>query len=137
MNRLLTGFFDPPTGRGAALHRRWVPALDLVETAEHYVLRADLPGLGDADVSVRLEDGLLTIAGERRTAHESDREGYMRLERPAGPFSRSVRLPEGIDAEAVTASFDRGVLEVRIPKPASHRPRTVAIAVGRPESRGS
>ncbi len=132
MNRLFSTFFDTPThgaGNGTAL-RRWIPAMDLVETDEHFVLRADLPGLSEDDVSIELEDNVLTISGERKAEHEDRKEGYYRVERAYGNFARSLTLPEGVDADAVSASFDRGVLEVRIPKPEERKPRKVAISVG-------
>lgn len=133
MNRLFNTFFDTPTpgngGNGGTL-RRWIPAMDLVETEEHFVLKADLPGLTEADVNVEVEDNVLTLSGERKAEHEDKREGYVRVERSFGSFRRSLTLPEGIDPEAVQASFDNGVLEVRIPKPEERKPRKVAIQVG-------
>jgi HSP20 family protein len=132
MNRLFNTFFDTPTtgnGAGNGL-RRWIPAMDLVETDEHFVLKADLPGLTEADVNVEVEDNVLILSGERKAEHEDKREGYVRVERAFGSFRRSLTLPEGIDPEAVQASFDNGVLEVRIPKPEERKPRKVAIQVG-------
>jgi HSP20 family protein len=132
MNRLLNSFFDSPTsgaGNGNAM-RRWAPAMDLVETDEHFVLRADLPGLSEEDVTIELEDNVLTISGERKAEHEDRKEGYYRVERASGQFARSITLPDGVDPDAVQASFDRGVLEVRIPKPEERKPRRVAINVG-------
>jgi HSP20 family protein len=127
MNRLFNTAFDAPApGNGGA--RRWIPAMDLVETDEHFVLRADLPGLAEGDVNIEVEDNVLTVSGERKAEHETTKEGYHRVERAFGSFSRSLTLPEGIDAEAVTASFDRGVLEVHIPKPEERKPRKISIA---------
>jgi HSP20 family protein len=131
MNRLFSSFFDTPTsanGPGTAA-RRWIPAMDLVETDEQFVLKADLPGVAESDVSIEVERNVLTIAGERRTEHEAKKDGYYRIERATGTFARSLTLPEGVDAEAVTASFDNGVLEVRIPKPKQAQPRRVQIGV--------
>ena len=132
MNRLFNTFFDTPTpgGNGGSTLRRWIPAMDLVETDEHFVLKADLPGLAEADVNVEVEDNVLTISGERKAEHEDKREGYVRVERAFGSFRRSLTLPEGINPDAVQASFDKGVLEVRIPKPEERKPRKVAIQVG-------
>lgn len=131
VNRLFGTFFDTPTttasGNGA---QRWMPAMDLIETDEHFVLRADLPGLGEDDVKLEVEDRVLTVSGERNAEHESKGEGYYRLERATGSFSRTLSLPEGVDASAITASFDKGVLEVRIPKPEQVRPRRISIQVG-------
>jgi len=131
MNRLFSTFFDTPgdSGGNGGL-RRWVPAMDLVETDEHFVLRADLPGLDANDVNIEVEDNVLTISGERKAEHETKREGFYRVERASGSFRRSLTLPEGVDPDAVTANFDRGVLEIRIPKPEQRKPRKVAISVG-------
>jgi HSP20 family protein len=132
MNRLFSSFFDTSAGGpgngGSA--RRWIPAMDLVETDEHFVLRADLPGLSEGDVQIELEDNVLTVAGERKTEHEEHKEGYYRVERATGTFRRSLTLPEGVDADAIQATFDKGVLEVRIPKPEERKPRRVQIQVG-------
>ena len=110
--------------------RRWMPAMDLLETGDSFVLRADLPGMGEEDVNIELEDSTLTITGERKAEHETKDEGYYRVERAFGSFSRSLTLPKGVDPEAVAASFDRGVLEVRIPKPEQRKPRKISIGVG-------
>ena len=137
MNRLFNAFFDAPgqtgTTNGSATARRWVPAMDLGESDDHFVLRADLPGMSEEDVRVEVESGTLTVAGERKAEHELSKEGYHRVERAFGAFSRSLTLPRDIDPEAVTAAFDRGVLEVRIPKPAERKPRRIAIGAGERE----
>ena len=131
MNRLFNTFFDTPTtGTNGGGARRWVPSMDLVETDEHFVLRADLPGLAESDVSIELEDNVLTVAGERTAEHEDKKEGFYRMERSFGQFRRSLTLPEGVDADKIAATFDKGVLEVRIPKPEERKPRRVAIQVG-------
>jgi HSP20 family protein len=134
MNRLFNTFFDPPTTAGNGANggslRRWIPAMDLVETDDHFVLKADLPGLDESDVNIEVEDNVLTVSGERNAEHEDKREGYVRVERAYGAFRRSLTLPEGVSPEAVRASFDKGVLEVSIPKPEERKPRKVAIQVG-------
>ena len=130
MNRLFNTAFDTPTpGNGGTL-RRWVPAMDLVETADDFVLRADLPGMSQDDVKIELEDNVLTVSGERKAEHEEKGEGYHRVERAFGSFSRSLTLPKGVDADAVKASFDNGVLEIHVPKPEERKPRRIEIAVG-------
>jgi HSP20 family protein len=132
MNRLFNTFFDQPnqTGRPNGTMRRWLPAMDLVETADHYLLRADLPGLSDGDVNVQLEGNVLTVSGERKAEHEDQQEGYYRLERAFGAFARSLTLPDGVDADAIEAHFDRGVLEIRISKPEQKKPKAVQITLG-------
>ena len=134
MNRLFNTFFDVPAGtpeggQGTGM-RRWMPAMDLVESEDHFVLRADLPGLAEEDVKLEVAGDTLTVSGERRFEHEAKKDGFYRLERGSGTFSRSLTLPEGVDADAIEAAFDKGVLEVRIPKPEQRRPRRVEIAVG-------
>jgi HSP20 family protein len=130
MNRLFNTFFDQPAGRGTGAGRRWIPAMDLVETDDQYVLRADLPGLTEQDVKIELLDNVLTISGERKAEHETRQEGYYRLERSYGGFSRSLTLPQGVEPDAVQAHFDRGVLEIRVPKPEQKKPRQVQIRLG-------
>ena len=131
MNRLFNSLFDTPvrasTGDTA---RRWIPAMDLVESEDNYVLHADLPGLSEQDINIELESGVLTISGERRSEQRQEKNGYRRIERAYGNFSRSLTLPDGVNADAVEASFDKGVLEVRIPKPEQIKPRKVSISVG-------
>jgi HSP20 family protein len=132
MNRLFGTFFDSTTPRQGVRTslRRWIPAMDVAETDDHYVLRADLPGLSEGDVNVELEDNVLTISGKRSTEHEERKNGYHRVERSYGSFSRSVALPEGVDADGIQANFDKGVLEVNVAKPEQIKPRKVAITVG-------
>src|SRR3954453_16940758 len=130
MNRLFNTFFESPTPSNGGGLRRWVPAMDLVETDEHFILKADLPGLDAGDVNIEVEDNVLTVSGERKVEHETSKEGFYRLERSSGEFRRSLTLPEGVNADAIAASFDKGVLEIRIPKPEQRKPRKVEIAVG-------
>jgi HSP20 family protein len=132
MNRLFGTFFDSHAGNGTAggSLRRWIPAMDLVEEGDRFVLRADLPGVSQDEVSIELEQNVLTISGERKSEHEERTEGYFRVERASGSFSRSLVLPEGVDPDSIDARFDGGVLEVSVPKPEQHKPRRVAIKVG-------
>ena len=128
MNRLFNTVFEAsPPGDGGG---RWTPAMDLLETEDDFVLRADLPGLSEDDVTIELQAGTLTISGERKPEHEGGPAEYRRLERGWGSFSRSLAVPERIDPESIAARVDRGILEVRIPKPEQHKPHRVTIAVG-------
>ena len=128
VNRVFDAFFGNGGARGST--RRWIPAMDLVETDDHLVLRADLPGMEQDDLEIEVKDGVLTIAGEREAEHEEKSEGFYRVERSFGTFSRSMTLPRGIDANQVEAEFDKGVLEVRIPKPEEAKPHRVEIGAG-------
>jgi HSP20 family protein len=126
VDRLFDAFF----GQGERDARRWVPPMDLVESEGHLVLKADLPGLSEGDVSIEVEDGTLRISGERKAEREQTERGWYRIERSFGSFSRSLTLPDGVDPDGIEASFHNGVLEVRIPKAAERKPRRIEIAGG-------
>jgi HSP20 family protein len=132
INRLFDTLFEPANGTSRA--QRWAPAMDLVEGEDHFLLKADLPGLDEGDVTIEVQDNVLTVSGERKQEQERKERGWYRLERSYGRFSRSLTLPEGVDAEAISASFDKGVLEVRIPKPEERKPRRITIGGSKPET---
>ncbi len=130
MNRLFDGFFGHGRSANGGSPPRWIPAMDLAEEGSELVLTADLPGLTEDDVSIEIKDGVLTVAGERRADRTGEGRGYRRVERSFGRFSRSLTLPDGIEADEVAANFDRGVLEIRIPKPEQRQPHRVPIGSG-------
>jgi HSP20 family protein len=136
MNRLFDRFFEGGRTANGSTARRWIPAMDLVETEDHLVLRGDLPGMTEDDVNIEIKDNVLTVSGERKAEHEDKGEGYHRVERSFGTFSRSLSLPHGVDPERVEAEFENGVLEVRIPKPAEAKPTRVQIGNGTVEGSG-
>jgi HSP20 family protein len=127
LQNLFESVFDAPSQPRSGALRRWMPAMDLVEGDDHFVLRADLPGLTQDDIRIEFEDRTLTVSGERKAEHEAKNDGYVRVERAFGSFSRSLTLPQGVDPEAVTARFENGVLEVTIPKPEARKPRRIEI----------
>ncbi|GFE59727.1 Hsp20/alpha crystallin family protein [Geobacter sp. AOG2] len=92
------------------------PSVDVFEVGGNIVVKADLPGLTKDDITVKLVDNTLEISGEKKTEEKIDTRDYLKLERGYGKFSRTLRLPEGLDAEHVTAKFNDGVLEISIPK---------------------
>jgi HSP20 family protein len=124
ITRLFDTLFEPV---GANRSQRWAPPMDLVEAEDHFVLKADLPGLAEDDVAIEVQDNVLTVSGERKTEHERKERGFYRLERSFGRFSRSLTLPEGVNTEGIKASFDKGVLEVTIPKPEARKPQRISI----------
>lgn len=132
MNRLFDSFFGRREGAVANGYgsRRWIPPMDLVETEDNLVLRADLPGVDRDDINIEVKEGILTISGERKAQHEEKREGFHRVERSFGRFSRSLELPKGVEADNIEADFERGVLEVRMPKPAERKPTRIEIQDG-------
>jgi HSP20 family protein len=129
MNRLFDRFFEGRAADGST-GRRWIPAMDLVETEDHLILRGDLPGMTEDDIDIEIKDNVLTVSGERKAEHEDKGEGYHRVERAFGRFSRSLTLPPGIDPGKVEAGFEHGVLEVQLPKPAEAKPTRVQIGKG-------
>jgi HSP20 family protein len=130
-DRLFNTLFDR-----SAEARSWTPPMDLVEAEDHFLLRADLPGLREGDVNIEVRDNTLRISGERKPEHEQRERGWYRLERQFGKFSRALTLPDGLDADGIDASFDHGVLEVRIPKPEERKPRRIEIKQGNGNGNG-
>jgi HSP20 family protein len=130
MTRLFNNLFDTPTAGFGSVSRSWIPAIDIVENDNEYVLRADLPGISEDDINIELHNDVLTVSGERKSEHEERKQGYYRVERRSGSFRRSVRLPEGVAPESVRATFERGVLEVTVPKPEQQGPHKVQITAG-------
>lgn len=105
----------------------WVPSLDVRETEDKFIVMVDLPGLDPKDVEVTLEDGVLTLRGEREFTRNVDEEQFHRIERSYGSFARSIRLPRVADTERVEASFDKGVLSIEVPKREEAKPRTIDV----------
>src|SRR5687767_4789191 len=130
LHRLVNTLFEE-----SATSQRWVPPMDLVEADDHFVLKADLPGLAEGDVAIEVRDNALTISGERKAEHEKRERGWYRVERSFGSFSRSLSLPEGVDPDGIAATFDRGVLSVTIPKPEQRKPRKIQIGATDPAAK--
>lgn len=126
-------FEDMGGRRGAALGGAYMPALDLTETEGEYTLRADLPGVREQDLDIRVDDdNVLTVRGERHADESGRQGGYEYHERSHGAFSRSVALPAGIDASKIDAEFRNGVLVVHVAKAEASKPRRIAIRGGEP-----
>jgi len=107
----------------------WQPAVDIYETPDSIVIKAELPDIDQKDIDVRIEDSLLTIKGERKHESEVKKENYHRIERYFGSFQRSFKLPVSIDQEKVQASSDKGVLTVILPKKEEVKPKKISIEV--------
>jgi HSP20 family protein len=105
----------------------WTPAVDVVEKDDRFVIRADVPGVEAADLDVSTDNGVLSIAGERRTEDRDSTDGVRRFERAAGRFRRSFTLPETVDAAAITARCHNGILEVDLPKQPEVQARRITI----------
>ena len=96
----------------------WVPAVDVFDTQDAVVIKAELPGMKVDDIQIEVDDNVLTLKGERIFEEKVDDERYYRVERRYGSFKRAFRLPEGVDADKIEAAFDKGVLTIRLPKTA-------------------
>jgi HSP20 family protein len=127
----LASAFDRDLWRGSPVleSTAWSPQLDAFRRGDKYVIRADLPGLKKDDVKVEVQDGVLTITGERRAEHDETKDDVYRSERSYGRFFRSLTLPENVNADDVQGSFSDGVLEVTFaaPKQMEKKPRQVSI----------
>jgi HSP20 family protein len=113
----------------AATARPWAPAVDILETENDLVLKADVPGVELKDIDIQIENGTLTLKGERKFEKEEQKKGYHRLERSYGSFVRYFTLPDTVDAEKVHADFSSGVLTVTLPKKEIAKPRSVKVQV--------
>lgn len=109
----------------------WSPSVDTHEAKEAFVVTMELPGVSSEDVSIRLDDDTLTIAGEKKEVlDKSESKGRYHFERSFGSFARSFRLPKAVDAEAINASYKEGVLTVTLPKSETSLPREISVNVG-------
>lgn len=117
----------PGGGEEPAAVSDWVPAVDIREEKDAYVLHADVPGVDPKDIEVHMENGVLTIRGERKSESTEERENYKRVERVRGSFYRRFSLPDTADAERISARSANGVLEVRIPKQEKVQPRRITV----------
>jgi HSP20 family protein len=133
MNQLFTRAFgrERPGQPGEAVQQRlWAPALDISERKDAYVVSVEVPGVKPEELDITLEDGLLTIQGERRFTQESSDQQFHRVERRYGSFRRSITLPSRVQADQIEASFENGVLEVVVPKAEEAKPKKITVRPG-------
>jgi HSP20 family protein len=121
LNRLAT------EGEGNA--RPWIPAVDILEDENQLVLRADVPGVDLSKIDIRLENGTLTLKGQREFERKDDKTGYHRVERQYGQFARSFTMPETVDPEKVGAEYKNGVLQITLGKKELAKPRSIQVQV--------
>jgi HSP20 family protein len=127
VNRLFESSF-PGKGEASAL-TTWVPVVDIYETENELVIKADLPEVNEQELDVRVENNTLTIGGERKFDDKVKEDNYLRIERSYGSFSRSFSLPTTVNTEAIKAEYKNGVLTVELPKRAESKPKQVKINV--------
>ena len=123
MSRLMNGLLE---GNGKSV-QSWVPALDVWETENEIVYAVDLPGIPEAQISVELDEGALTIGAERERTQEESDERFYRFERRHGTFSRTFGVPQGVTESDINADYKNGVLEVHVKKPEQPKPKRIQI----------
>jgi len=128
VNRLFEDSFSRSRSGHAEL-ASWAPAVDVYETENELVVKADLPDVQEKDIDVRVENNTLTIRGERKFSNEVQDDNYLRVERAFGTFSRSFSLPNTVNTEAIKADYRNGVLSVRMPKREETKPKQIKISV--------
>lgn len=119
----------PPTRRELMTTADWTPLVDIKETPEEFIIKAELPEMSKEEVKVFVKDGLLTISGERKLEKEEKGKKFHRIERSYGSFMRSFTLPEDVDEKKLVASYKDGVLDVHLPKSPMEKPRAIEVKV--------
>lgn len=129
INRLFDNRTSSPRDEesGHVVASDWVPAVDIKEEQNHYLILADVPGVDPASIEVTMENGVLTLRGERTLESDEERAGYRRVERVRGSFYRRFTLPDSVDPEGITARGNNGVLEIVIPKHEKLQPRRIQV----------
>lgn len=108
-------------------NRPWLPSFDIIEEEDRLVLQADLPGIDISKIDIRIENGTLTVKGQRDLAPRAEKTSYHRIERPYGKFARSFSLPNSIDPEKVAAEYNHGVLQINLSKKEVAKPRSIQV----------
>jgi HSP20 family protein len=126
----MSRFLGSTLGEGNGQQRAWVPPVDVWETEKEVVYAFDVPGIPEDKISIELEDNALTVSGERERTKEVSDERFYRFERRFGSFSRTIGLPQNVSEDQVKADYRDGVLEVRVAKPETPKPRRIQIGRG-------
>ncbi|MEO7773644.1 MAG: Hsp20/alpha crystallin family protein [Steroidobacteraceae bacterium] len=115
------------SGGSAAQSAAWIPSVDVRETADKFVVQADLPGVEANDIEITTEKGVLTIKGERKYEQREESQGYERVERVSGSFLRRFTLPDNVQLDKIEARYTNGVLEVKLPKAAEQAAKRITV----------
>ena len=121
------GYSTKTEDNGDVVTSDWAPAVDIKEEDKGYLLMADIPGVDPKDIEIHMENGILTIKGERESEKKTEREGYKRIEREHGVFYRRFTMPEGVNADGIEATNKNGVLTVSIPKQEAKQARRITV----------
>lgn len=128
IDRLFNRFFegqDEPVLTAA----KWMPVADIVETKDAYIVRAEIPGMDEKDISIEIENNVLTLKGERRIETKTEEKDFRRIERNYGQFFRSFTLPPNVHTEKITATYVNGIIEVIVPKKEETKPKKISLEV--------
>src|SRR2546422_667329 len=129
MNRLLRDSFGSESQEALA-STSFAPAVDVYEDEHNVTLKIEVPGIDEKDIDVRIENNVLTVHGERKFEKEEKEENFRRVERQYGSFTRTFTLPTTVDAEKVSANYDKGILKIVLPKKAEAKPKQIKVNVG-------
>jgi HSP20 family protein len=130
MNRLFRESFNDAGPDESLTTSSFAPAVDVYEDEHNVTLKIEVPGIDEKDIDVRIENNTLTVHGERKIEKEEKEENYRRVERQYGSFTRTFNLPTTVDAEKVSANYDKGVLKIALPKKAEAKPKQIKVNVG-------
>lgn len=129
INALFDEVFDRANGPAQAYTGIWAPPVDILESRDSYLIRAELPGMKKEEISVEFKEGALTLSGEKKFEAPAEGVSYHRSERASGKFARSFYLPQTIKQDGISASFRDGILEIHVPKADEAKPKQIAISV--------
>jgi HSP20 family protein len=127
LNRLFDRGYAGQDQESGVTASDWIPAVDIKEEDNRFLIHADVPGVDPKEIEITMEDGILTLKGERKSETREERDGYRRVERVSGQFFRRFTLPDTADAEGVSAKGVNGVLEISIPKQPKAQPRRITV----------
>jgi HSP20 family protein len=130
INRVFRDSYAPAGQDESLTTSSFAPAVDVYEDEHNVTLKIEVPGIDEKDIDVRLENNTLTVHGERKIEKEEKEENYRRVERQYGSFTRTFTLPTTVDSEKVSATYDKGVLKVALPKKAEAKPKQIKVNVG-------
>jgi HSP20 family protein len=129
MNELFDDTFGRTRAQQSDAARVWYPPVDILESKDSYLIRAELPGMRNEDLKTEVNDGMLTLSGERKFEEPANGVEYHRVERVTGKFSRSFHLPQTVKHDGIKATYRDGILEVQVPKAEEAKPRQIAISL--------
>jgi len=137
LNRTLGSVFGRAEREDEMNLAAWAPPVDIAEEKDKIVITAELPGFREEQIEIQMENGMLTLRGERKFENETEGKSYHRVERSYGQFVRTFSLPNNVDRERIKADFSNGLLKVELPKREDAKPRTIKISAGPSETKAS